>query len=84
MKQKIGYGVFIGTTGPQFSEISNFVGIPHTSASTMEQAVELAYKYARVHAIEVILLSPGCASFDMFKDYLDRAHHFVDAVNSIH
>lgn len=49
----------------------------------MEEAVHLAYEYAQAHAINVILMSPGCASFDMFKDYLDRAHHFIDAVNAL-
>lgn len=29
---------------------------------------------------DVILLSPGCSSFDMFRDYVDRAEHFCQAI----
>lgn len=83
MKQKLGYGVFIGSTGPQFEQIAAGQGIEHVKASTMEEAVKMAYDYAKSHSIQVVLLSPGCASFDMFKDYLDRAHHFVDAVHGL-
>lgn len=32
---------------------------------------------------DVLLLSPGCASFGMFRDYLDRAEQFRQAVKSL-
>jgi UDP-N-acetylmuramoylalanine--D-glutamate ligase len=32
---------------------------------------------------DVVLLSTGCASFDMFKDYKDRAQQFAAAVQSL-
>lgn len=81
MKQKVGYGAFIGTTSPQFVQIAETKAIPHMQTNSMEEAVKLTYEYAKNNNIQVILLSPGCASFDMFKDYQDRAHHFIDAVN---
>lgn len=83
MKQKVSYGVFIGATGPQFIQIAETKGIAHSGANSMEEAVKFAYDYARAHGIQTILLSPGCASFGMFKDYLDRAHHFIDAVQAL-
>lgn len=64
-------------------QIAETKDIPHTKAASMEEAVKMAYEYALGNSIQVILLSPGCASFDMFKDYLDRAHHFIDAVNGL-
>jgi UDP-N-acetylmuramoylalanine--D-glutamate ligase len=32
---------------------------------------------------DIILLSPACASFDMFKDYAHRAQVFIDAINEL-
>ena len=45
---------------------------------TMEEAVLLAHEKAR--AGEVVLLSPACSSFDMFKDYKERGRVFKEAV----
>ncbi len=80
MKQKVGYGVFIGTTAPQFIEIAEAKEIEHDKASSMQEAVKLAYEHAQKHSIQVILLSPWCASFDMFKDWKDRAEQYIEAV----
>ena len=49
MKQKVGYGVFIGTTAPQFVQIAETKGIQHSRAGSMEEAVKLAYEYAKAH-----------------------------------
>ena len=32
---------------------------------------------------DAVLLSPACASLDMFRNYEDRAHQFVDAVRAL-
>ncbi|MFQ5780532.1 MAG: UDP-N-acetylmuramoyl-L-alanine--D-glutamate ligase, partial [Nitrospiria bacterium] len=45
---------------------------------SMEEAVEKAARCA-VQG-DTVLLSPGCASFDMFKDYADRGDAFKHAV----
>jgi UDP-N-acetylmuramoylalanine--D-glutamate ligase len=45
---------------------------------TLEEAVLLAYQIARKG--DVVLLSPACSSFDMFKDYKERGKVFKDAV----
>ena len=47
----------------------------------MKQAVEKAYELAK--SGDVILLSPACASFDMFKDYIDRGNQFKQEVRAI-
>ena len=47
-------------------------------AGSMERAMELAQKYAQ--AGDVILLSPGCASFGMFKNYKARGQQFKSFV----
>ncbi|MFN3813032.1 MAG: UDP-N-acetylmuramoyl-L-alanine--D-glutamate ligase [Aquificaceae bacterium] len=43
-------------------------------AESLEEAVKMAKHYARKG--DVILFSPGCASFDMFKDYKERGERF--------
>jgi UDP-N-acetylmuramoylalanine--D-glutamate ligase len=49
--------------------------------STMEEAVGSANKEAREN--DIVLLSPACASFDMFKNYEDRGRVFKQAVNKL-
>lgn len=48
---------------------------------TLEEAVLLAYQTAKKG--EVVLLSPACSSFDMFKDYKERGKVFKEAVHRI-
>lgn len=50
-------------------------------AENMEEAVKLASESAV--AGDVVLLSPACSSFDMFKDYAERGEVFVRAVKKI-
>jgi UDP-N-acetylmuramoylalanine--D-glutamate ligase len=54
---------------------------PMLEAATMESAVREAA--ARATPGDVVLLSPGCASFDMFRDYEDRGHAFKAAVAAL-
>jgi UDP-N-acetylmuramoylalanine--D-glutamate ligase len=57
-------------------------GLTHTTmAETLEEAVLLAYQIAKKG--EVVLLSPACSSFDMFKDYKERGKVFKQAVNQL-
>jgi UDP-N-acetylmuramoylalanine--D-glutamate ligase len=50
-------------------------------AKTMEEAVSLARQKAKGR--EVVLLSPACSSFDMFKDYKERGKVFKEAVKRL-
>jgi UDP-N-acetylmuramoylalanine--D-glutamate ligase len=52
-----------------------------TMTKTLEEAVLLAYQTAKRG--DVVLLSPACSSFDMFKDYKERGKVFKDAVRGL-
>ena len=51
---------------------------PVVHATDMQEAVACAAVLA--HVGDSVLLSPACASFDMFRDYVDRANAFTAAV----
>jgi len=50
-------------------------------SDSLEEAVELSFKKAQ--AGDTVLLSPACASFDMFKDYQHRGEVFKASVRSL-
>ena len=47
----------------------------------MEDVVEKAAEIATIG--DVVLLSPGCASFGMFKNYHERGNQFKEEVNNL-
>lgn len=47
----------------------------------MEEAVKVAYKIAERG--DTVLLSPACASFDLFENYEDRGHQFKEAIKNL-
>jgi UDP-N-acetylmuramoylalanine--D-glutamate ligase len=51
-------------------------------ASTMEDAVNKAHAIA-VHG-DLVLLAPGCSSYDMFSGYEERGRVFVECVHRLH
>lgn len=50
-------------------------------ATSAKEAVEIAYKNAK--GGETVLLSPACASFDLFKNYEERGNLFKEAVKNL-
>lgn len=50
-------------------------------AATMQEAVALSYQYGR--KADTVLLSPACASFDLFDNYEDRGMQFKQAVRAL-
>ena len=52
--------------------------VPLLDAASMQDAV--AQANAKAHAGDAVLLSPACASFDMFDNYAHRARVFIAAV----
>jgi UDP-N-acetylmuramoylalanine--D-glutamate ligase len=56
--------------------------VPTSRAATLAEAVRQAFEHARSSSAPV-LLSPGCASFDMFQDYEDRGRQFKAEVERL-
>jgi UDP-N-acetylmuramoylalanine--D-glutamate ligase len=56
-------------------------GVPSEKKHTLREAV--AGAYANAAAGDVVLLSPGCASFDEFKDYKERGNFFKEVVGNL-
>ncbi|MGD7269053.1 UDP-N-acetylmuramoyl-L-alanine--D-glutamate ligase, partial [Ralstonia pseudosolanacearum] len=56
-------------------------GVELVEAATLEAAVQEAA--ARAQAGDAVLLSPACASFDMFRNYEHRAQVFHEAVAAL-
>ena len=70
--------VLIGRDGPKIRAALETTGVPLIEAGTMEDAVLQASRQAR--SGDAVLMSPACASFDMFDNYGHRAQVFRDAV----
>lgn len=65
----------IGATGPQLA-----AAVPGRArdCGTLEQAVNTIFQ--NLHPGQIVLLSPGCASWDQFVNYEDRGNHFAALV----
>ena len=73
--------VLIGRDGPAIGRALEGAGVAIERAGSMEQAVETAFELARDG--DAVLLSPACASFDMFRDYKQRGDVFAEAARAI-
>ncbi len=75
------YAVLIGRDAPEIAEVVRRAGVPFEAAGTeFEAAVHAAYEHAEGG---VVLLSPACASWDMFKNYEQRSARFADEARRI-
>jgi UDP-N-acetylmuramoylalanine--D-glutamate ligase len=73
--------ILIGRDAPQIRAVLQDSGVPLLDAKDMAHAVRLASEQAR--AGDAVLLSPACASFDMFDNYEHRAHVYVEVVRAL-
>ena len=70
--------VLIGRDAPLLRAALENTGVPLLDADSMADAVRQARQCAR--AGDAVLMSPACASFDMFRNYEHRAEAFRAAV----
>ena len=73
--------LLIGRDAPLIERTLAASGVPLERCATLEEAVARAGQLAR--AGDAVLLSPACASFDMFRDYRHRGEVFAAAVQAL-
>lgn len=73
--------VLIGRDAGLIAAALESTGVKLVQAASLEQAVEQAFTLAE--SGDAVLLSPACASLDMFRNYVHRAEVFVQAVRQL-
>ena len=73
--------VLIGRDAARIEAAISGCGVPLHHAKNMDEAVSVAFRAAQEG--DAVLLSPACASFDMFRNYEHRAQVFIAAVQKI-
>lgn len=78
--EKVKQILVLGETADRIEETLSHV-VPCKKVTTVESAVSLAHQNAEKG--DAVLLSPGCASFDMFVNFEERGETFKKAVNRL-
>jgi UDP-N-acetylmuramoylalanine--D-glutamate ligase len=73
--------VLIGRDRERIAQAVAGSGVPLLRASDMDEAVRVSFEQAQEG--DAVMLSPACASFDMFRNYEHRAQVFVEAVRRL-
>ena len=81
VKKKVKAIVCLGTDNSKIMAAFKHVGIDMVETQSMEDAVRSAYYLAKKG--DTVLLSPACASFDLFENYEDRGYQFKNAVKEL-
>ena len=81
VKEKVHSLIFLGVDNKKLHDFFDGKISPIEDARSMEEAVSKAYQMAKKG--DTVLLSPCCASFDLFKCYEDRGDQFKACVRNL-
>ncbi|HNX66832.1 MAG TPA: UDP-N-acetylmuramoyl-L-alanine--D-glutamate ligase, partial [Bacteroidales bacterium] len=81
VRQKVKAIVCLGKDNKKIIESFKDIVPTIVETTSMEEAVRSAYYLA--HKGDTVLLSPACASFDLFNNYEDRGRQFKQAVRNL-
>lgn len=81
VKEKCSGLIFLGLHNEKLHDFFDNFGLPIVNVQSMPDAVNAAYNMAKKG--ETVLLSPCCASFDLFKSYEDRGDQFKECVRNL-
>jgi UDP-N-acetylmuramoylalanine--D-glutamate ligase len=81
VKEKVRAIICMGLDNQKIHEAFSYLNTQIVDVSSAEQAVRMAYRIAE--SGDTVLLSPACASFDLFKNYEDRGTQFKQAVKEL-
>ena len=81
IKEKCRALIFLGADNTKLHDFFNGKGVHTTDAGSMQEAVSQAYSIAERG--DTVLLSPCCASFDLFENYEDRGNQFKKHVQNL-
>ena len=81
VKEKCCGLIYMGLHNEKLHDFFDGMGLPVADVQSMKDAIDAARNMAKPG--ETVLLSPCCASFDLFKSYEDRGDQFKACVNAL-
>ena len=81
VKEKCSALVYLGADNQKLHDNFDHLGIPVRDTHSMKECMEACYELAQPG--ETVLLSPCCASFDLFKNMEDRGEQFKEIARSL-
>ena len=81
IREKCSALVYLGADNQKLHDNFDNLGIPVRDTHSMKECVEACYELAQPG--ETVLLSPCCASFDLFKNMEDRGEQFKELVRNL-
>ena len=81
VREKCSALVYLGADNTKLHQNFDALGLPVRDTHSMRECVEVCYELAKPG--ETVLLSPCCASFDLFKNMEDRGEQFKELVKNL-